>query len=237
MRARRYVIAAEGLFALAYVLWAVLRAYQPDIFGTEKFMDFGFMNAILKSPTFPPNDMWLSGNSINYYYFGYVLMAALTGLSGVSSQVDPTANVTLFALTALGAFGLVYNLIAAQLPREGSAPVKKAARRSREAMPAKYLLEPRQLSKPARGRGSEKRARAAAPTRTWPVAVLDPEEAEIAATVTSPVAPATARSRKQRSRRSPTSPQDFESMEPRRALPLSVPVCRTGSLWWWRWAT
>ena len=175
MRARRYVIAAEGLFALAYVLWAVLRAYQPDIFGTEKFMDFGFMNAILKSPTFPPNDMWLSGNSINYYYFGYVLMAALTGLSGVSSQVDPTANVTLFALTALGAFGLVYNLIAAQLQREGSAPCRRRpgfqgghAREAASANRGSSATCPRSRS--------EKRARPLPLPGPGGWTVLDPEE-------------------------------------------------------------
>src|SRR5438270_136833 len=40
----RYVAAAEILFALAFISWAIVRSYSPDIFGTEKFMDFGFMN-------------------------------------------------------------------------------------------------------------------------------------------------------------------------------------------------
>src|SRR5205085_11423229 len=71
----RYIITAEVLFALAYTIWAIVRAYNPDIYAQEKFMDFGFLNAILKSGFFPPNDMWLAGHSINYYYFGYVLMA------------------------------------------------------------------------------------------------------------------------------------------------------------------
>ena len=41
------------------------------------------VSAISKSGTFPPNDPWLSGQSINYYYFGYVIMTSLTVLSGV----------------------------------------------------------------------------------------------------------------------------------------------------------
>src|SRR5438034_1075517 len=62
--------------------------------------------------------MWLAGHSINYYYFGYVLMAGLTSLSGVPSQVAfNLANVALFALTALAAFGFAYNLIAGSLAR------------------------------------------------------------------------------------------------------------------------
>src|SRR6266566_20476 len=83
----RYVLVAELLFALAFIVWAIVRAYNPDIVDQEKFMDYGFLNAILKSGTFPPNDPWLAGFSINYYYFGYILMAALTAVSGVATQV------------------------------------------------------------------------------------------------------------------------------------------------------
>src|SRR5207244_11584360 len=114
----RYIITAEALFAVTYTIWAIVRAYNPEIFAQEKFMDFGFLNAILKSGYFPPNDMWLAGHSINYYYFGYVLMAGLTSLSGVPSQVAfNLANVALFSLTALAAFGLAYNLVAGSLAR------------------------------------------------------------------------------------------------------------------------
>jgi YYY domain-containing protein len=121
----RYVVTAELLFALAFVIWAVVRAYNPDIVDQEKFMDYGFLNAILKSGTFPPNDQWLAGFSINYYYFGYILIAALTALSGVATQVAfNLANVALFALTALGSFGIVHNLITSRL-------LVKAARAAR----------------------------------------------------------------------------------------------------------
>jgi uncharacterized membrane protein len=128
----RYVITAEVLFALLFAAWAVVRAYNPNIVDQEKFMDFGFLNAILKSERFPPNDMWLAGFSINYYYFGYVLMAAVTALSGVPTEVAfNLANVTLFAMTALGSFGLVYDFIASRLLIRASA--LRGARR--EAVP------------------------------------------------------------------------------------------------------
>jgi YYY domain-containing protein len=121
----RYVLVAEVLFALAFIIWTIVRAYNPDIVDQEKFMDYGFLNAILKSGTFPPNDQWLAGFSINYYYFGYILMAALTALSGVATQVAfNLANVALFAMTALGSFGIVHNLITSRL-------LVKAARAAR----------------------------------------------------------------------------------------------------------
>ena len=37
----RYWLVAGGLFLVAFAAWAVLRAYSPNIYGTEKFMDFG----------------------------------------------------------------------------------------------------------------------------------------------------------------------------------------------------
>ncbi len=108
----RYILAAEVLFTLTFVFWTVMRAYSPDIFSTEKFMDFGFMNSVVRSETFPPNDMWLAGYPINYYYFGYVLMGSLSMLSGVPTEIAYNlANSTIPALLALGIFGLLFNLI------------------------------------------------------------------------------------------------------------------------------
>ena len=108
----RYIIAAELLFTLMFIFWTLMRAYSPDIFNTEKFMDFGFMNSIVKSESFPPNDMWLAGHPINYYYFGYVLMGSLSLLAGVPTEIGYNlANSTIPALLALGTFGLLYNLI------------------------------------------------------------------------------------------------------------------------------
>jgi uncharacterized membrane protein/sugar lactone lactonase YvrE len=128
----RYVVAAELLFTVAYIAWALLRAYNPEIFGTEKFMDFGFMNAVAKSQSFPPNDMWLSGQPINYYYFGYVLMASLSVLSGVPTQIGYNlAIVTLFSLTALGAFGVAYNLVVATTRKRASVVSRTVAHEAR----------------------------------------------------------------------------------------------------------
>jgi YYY domain-containing protein len=102
----------ELLFAVAFGVWVLVRAYNPEISGTEKPMDFAFLNAILRSEYFPPLDPWLSGFAISYYYFGYLIMAVLTRLSGVPSEVAfNLAIALLFALTANGAFCLTYNLV------------------------------------------------------------------------------------------------------------------------------
>jgi YYY domain-containing protein len=110
------VFTVEILFLLAFAAWAILRAYAPDKImntGGEKFMEIAFLNGVLNSQSFPPLDPWLSGFSISYYYFGYVMMALLTQLSGVFPAVGfDLYDALLFALTAQGAFGVVYNLVA-----------------------------------------------------------------------------------------------------------------------------
>jgi YYY domain-containing protein len=124
---RRLVIGVELLFLLAFVLWTVLRAYAAykiEPAGGEKFMEIAFLNAILRSPQFPPHDPWLSGFAISYYYFGYVMMALLTRLSGVPATIGfELYDALLFALTAIGAFGVAYNLVASRSkPAPGEDP-------------------------------------------------------------------------------------------------------------------
>jgi uncharacterized membrane protein len=110
---QRLILATELIFALAFFGWALVRAYNPEISATEKPMEIAFLNAILRSERFPPPDPWLSGFAISYYYFGYLMMALLTKLSGVAASVAfNLAIALLFALAATGSFSLVYNLLA-----------------------------------------------------------------------------------------------------------------------------
>jgi YYY domain-containing protein len=114
----RIVIFYEALFAAALVFLALLRAQEygfvgPHPWGTERPMDYAFFNAIRASILFPPHDPWMSGYSINYYYFGYLLMAAVSLVTGVHPAVGYNLSLALiFALTALGVAGMVCNLAA-----------------------------------------------------------------------------------------------------------------------------
>jgi len=111
--AKKLIIVSEILFLLAFVFLCLLRATDPAITGTEKPMELAFINAILRSPSFPPNDPWLSGYSISYYYFGYVMVAMLAKVTGTAGSVAFNLGIALcFSLAALGAYGIVYNLFA-----------------------------------------------------------------------------------------------------------------------------
>lgn len=103
----RLLVAEELLMGVGFVTWAWIRAHQPDIVGLEKFMDFGFVNAILRTRFFPPPDMWLAGESINYYYFGHLAAAVLIRATGIGSAIGYNLMIaTLFSLALAGGFSL-----------------------------------------------------------------------------------------------------------------------------------
>jgi len=107
----RIFLFEELLFILAFFSWSFIRGHQPDIYGLEKYMDFGFINSILRSTYFPPPDMWFTPYPINYYYFGHLVTAVLTKLSVIPSSV--TFNLmlaTIFGFTFTCGFSIGLNL-------------------------------------------------------------------------------------------------------------------------------
>jgi len=89
----------EAFFFSALFVWSWVKAHEPSIRGLEKFMDFGFMQSILNSSYFPASDMWWVGGHINYYYFGHLVTAMLTKVSGL--DLGYTFNLMLATIFAL----------------------------------------------------------------------------------------------------------------------------------------
>lgn len=101
----------EILFFAMLLLWVYIRAHEPGIYGLEKYMDFGFINSILRADYFPPRDMWYTPLPINYYYFGHLTTAVLTKISDIPSYITYNLMIaTLFALTFSSIFSLSFNL-------------------------------------------------------------------------------------------------------------------------------
>jgi len=108
---QKLIFTTELLFLITFSGWAVIRSLNPEIVGTEKPMELAFINAILKSETLPPHDPWLSGYAISYYYFGYILISMLAKITGTLGSVAFNLGVSLiFALSAVGSFGILFNL-------------------------------------------------------------------------------------------------------------------------------
>ncbi len=107
------VIFEEILFLAVLISWSFVRAFRPDIEGLEKFMDFGFLNTILRTKYLPPTDMWYAGQPINYYYFGHLIFAIITKISQISSAITYNLSIaSVCALSFVSSFSLVSNFIA-----------------------------------------------------------------------------------------------------------------------------
>lgn len=83
---KSYIYIELITFVFLFVL-AFIRSFNPQIEGTEKLMNIGIINSILRTDFFPPNDIWLSGEKINYYYMGHYFIAFLSKLSTLPSYI------------------------------------------------------------------------------------------------------------------------------------------------------
>jgi len=107
------LLIVESLFLITFAALALFRAANPEALGTEKPMELAFINAILRSPTFPPRDPWLSGYAISYYHFGYIMTAMLAKITTTAGSVAFNLMIALiFALSAVGSYGILHNLLA-----------------------------------------------------------------------------------------------------------------------------
>jgi uncharacterized membrane protein len=53
------ILSQEALFAAVLLIWTFARGLRPEIYGIEKFMDYGFVMSMLRADYLPPADMWL----------------------------------------------------------------------------------------------------------------------------------------------------------------------------------
>lgn len=119
------IIWEELLFFAIFLLWTYLAGFHPEAYGTEKFMDYGFMEAMMRSSTLPAIDLWYSEGTINYYYGGQYFAVFLTKLTG--TKVELTYNLMRTFVAAFAfvlPFSLVYQMITDRIAKN---PAKKSS--------------------------------------------------------------------------------------------------------------
>lgn len=123
---RREILWTEILALSFFIFDLGIRLGNPDLWhpskGGEKPMDFSYLNAVIKSRSFPPYDPWFSGGYINYYYFGFVIVGMPIKLLGMIPSVAYNLIIpTLFSSLALVAYSVGYNLVAWFREKNGTA--------------------------------------------------------------------------------------------------------------------
>lgn len=112
----KYFLLVEALFLAFFLVDLLIRLGNPDLWhpskGGERPMDFSFLNAVLKSTSFPPYDPWFAGGYINYYYYGYVIVGTPVKLLGIIPSIAYNIILpTLYACLAVAAFSVGWNFL------------------------------------------------------------------------------------------------------------------------------
>ena len=122
VREWRTIVIAEAIFLVFFIGWTLFRSYDPFINHTEQPMDLALLSASINSQVGHPEDPWLRGEPISYYYFGYWMMGALSQISAVQSHISYNLAIALIpAMSAMGIFGIVFNMVRMDKARSGVA--------------------------------------------------------------------------------------------------------------------
>lgn len=99
----------EALSLAAFAAYIGLRGYTPQLAFTEKPMDMAFLTASYRTDQIPPLDPWMAGETINYYYLGYLVYGTVSRISGVSTWTGYNlALATTASMAIVGAGGAAY---------------------------------------------------------------------------------------------------------------------------------
>lgn len=96
----KLIAGEEAIFFLLYLYMIYLIGFNSAAYGTEKFMDFGFLAAMGRTKWLPFEDIWYAGERVNYYYGGQYYAAFLMKLSGSTpgyAYTEMRAGITAFS--------------------------------------------------------------------------------------------------------------------------------------------
>lgn len=109
-------IARYEAFGFAvYALYLYVRSLNPAIQGTEKYMDMALLTAAAKTSRFPFADPWWAEKPVNYYYYGYWLLAIPLRLARVPYAIAYHCSLGWLLVQSLAGMGALLRHF--QLPR------------------------------------------------------------------------------------------------------------------------
>lgn len=115
------ILDGELIFTVFFLVWTYVAGFRPAAYGTEKFMDYGFMMAMMRDKTLPAKDLWYAKETLNYYYGGQYFAVFLTKLT--KTQVAQTYNL-MRTMVAGFAYALPFTLVRQMILDVGNRQVK-----------------------------------------------------------------------------------------------------------------
>lgn len=103
----KYILFEEIIFISLFIFLLYMKSYQPNAYGTEKFMDYGFMKSMTLTDYFPVEDIWFGNENLNYYYIGQYFAAFLNQVS--FNKVEYSYNIMFYTICALS-FVLTFSI-------------------------------------------------------------------------------------------------------------------------------
>lgn len=112
-----HLAAAEAAYLALFCAYVWLHGFAPSVTGPlsvdqEKPSDLMMLASTMRAESMPPLDAWLSGETINYYYLGYVIWAAPGNMIDTNPAVAfNLALASTFAMTVVATIGTVANIL------------------------------------------------------------------------------------------------------------------------------
>lgn len=105
------IIAFDLCFIIIFAIWILIRNFDPSIYHTEQIMDFTILNSVMNYTSYPPEDLWFSGNTLNYYYYGYLIFGVFFDFLQIDTSIAYNLTIPLIAsLSSIILFGLIWNI-------------------------------------------------------------------------------------------------------------------------------
>ncbi len=106
------LVTVQFVFIVFFLLFALLRSHDPNIANTEKPMEILMLNAAVSAEHAPPEDPWLAGEPVAYYYGGYWNLSGISRLSSVPTASGFNLSLALIgAMAASAMFTVVYSMV------------------------------------------------------------------------------------------------------------------------------
>ncbi|MFB6297927.1 MAG: DUF2298 domain-containing protein [Salinirussus sp.] len=119
----RAFLEPAAVFTAAFLFVVAVRAVDPaaavlPLAIGEKFLDFGLLRSLGRTPALPPEDMWFAGRSVRYYYGGHMTVSLLGTLAGTAGRYAYNLGLAgFYAALVTGAYGLAGSIVAPETVR------------------------------------------------------------------------------------------------------------------------